>query len=494
MCSAAIAAPRDAAAMKTALKRAMARHPVDGATIGVAVQRLSDGRLIFTRNANTQLEIASNAKLFTTAAALWKLGPDYKFRTSIIANGVMVGDMLQGDLVIVGGGDPCISGRFHKGDKLYVPHKIVEGVWQFGIRKITGDLVMDDRFFDRALRPPGWARADWLWWYGAPVSALSYNDNCVYITVTGAKKSGQAPTVRISPSINYARMLNRAVTSSGRSAGGLAFSKNGAGAIVITGRIRTGRARGDNITVENPPMYLAAAIRTELTRAGITVKGKSRVVHRGERALAGARTVYVWKTPLINAVNVANTNSQNFFAEQILKTMGAAQDGQGATSNGLAVVMRHVESIGISRNNVSLADGSGLSAGNRATPRAIVKLLHSMYGGKHRRSFFNSLATNGGSQGTMKRRMTHKSIRGRIHAKTGTIKSRGISALSGYAKGLDGEVYAFAVIVNGFKRDLAWQAKVLENSICGAVIGVSEEVLKSKPKKKKATSAKRSSK
>ena len=165
-----------AGTIATDIERALDAHAVPGADTGICVMRLSDGRTFFSREADTLFEMASNAKLFTTAAALHHLGPDYEFKTSVITNGPIEDGVLRGDLVIVGGGDPCISGRLYGGDVMHVPDAIADAVSEFGIRAIAGDLVMDDRLFDRKLRPENWPAGESLWWYAAPVSALSFNE------------------------------------------------------------------------------------------------------------------------------------------------------------------------------------------------------------------------------------------------------------------------------------------------------------------------------
>ena len=474
VCGAIVSDADGSSGMGDALERAVETHSIPGARVGVAVRRLSDGQDVSARDADQSFEIASNTKLFTTAAALWKLGADYQFMTAVVANGTIGEGKLAGDLLIVGSGDPAISGRFHGGDKLFVPRAMAQAVRKFGIKEITGDLVMDDRFFDRLLRPPGWPAAESLWWYAAPVSALSYNDNCVDIRVKGAKASGMAAVVGVSPEVGYAKVINRTKTCGKKERGRLRFARNRNGAIIVSGRIRVGRTRRENITVTSPPLYLAAAIRKELAHAGVAVKGRSRLVHDGEKTAHQARTIYAWETPLAQAVNVANRRSQNFFAEQILKTIGAEQKKAGTTANGIAEVKDFAGLAGLPRGSVSPTDGCGLSPGNGATPAAIVGLLAFMYRGKHREVYYNSLAVNGDPDTTMRRRLTEDSARGRIHAKTGTIKSRGVSALSGYAEALDGETYAFSILVNGCKRAHLYRAKRLENALCRVILGVQE--------------------
>ncbi len=454
------------------IRAALEKHSLRGARCGVVVRRLSDGVEVFSLRGTELFHIASNTKLFTTAAALWRLGPEYRFRTAVIANGKVEEGVLNGDLVIVGGGDPSLSGRFHGDDIMHVPRQIAAAVQRFGIREISGDLVMDDRLFDRTLRPKAWPKGEGLWWYAAPISALSFNDNCVTIKVTGDSVVGRPVKVSISPDISYVRVVNRCKTVPKDARHGVTLERGENGAIVVGGTLRSGKSRSDFITVQNPPLFLAASIRGQMSKQGISVAGRDRLVRENETAGPEARELFVWHSSLNGAVVVANKRSQNFYAEQILKTLGAVSTGVGTFESGLNVVREFLETAHIPAETVRLADGCGLSPGNQATPQAVAALLEVMYRTEFHEVFFNSLAVNGDAGTTLKNRMTEPAMLGRLHAKTGTIKSRGLSALSGYARSLDGEAYAFSILTNGYDPGQLQRVRQLENSLCRALVGV----------------------
>jgi len=470
-----------AARRAEAVRRAFSKHPVPGARVGIAVTRLADGKTIFSHDAATPLHLASNAKLFTTAAALWKLGADYQFRTAVIANGRIERGTLNGDLVIVGGGDPTISGRF-SGDRMHVPKQIAAAVRQFKIQRITGDLVMDDRLFDRVLRAPGWPKAELLWWYTAPVSALSFNDNCLDIAVTGAAGAGKPARIKVRPDVKYARVINRCTTGGSRKTARVTFARGERGAVIISGRIAPKQTRSENITVTSPPLFLAAAIRTSIEELGIRIAGRSRLVRDGEKARPEAREIFAVTTPLTRAVTVANQRSQNFYAEQILKTLGAARTGVGTFQSGVRAIEEFLKAAAIPPSAVTLADGCGLSPENRASPQAIVTLLRFMYESEFKDIFFNSLAAGGLARTSLRNRMTQPPMKGRIHAKTGTVQSRGLSALSGYAEALDGHLYAFSLLTDGFRSGQLYKARQMENALCHALVGVPEKKPRKKPR------------
>ena len=459
----------------SAIQSAVTRHGVAGARVGICVRRISNGQDVFAQEAGQLFGIASNTKIFTTAAALWWPGPNHEFRTALIANGKLAGAVLQGDLVVVGGGDPSFSGRSHAGDVMTIPRELAAAVKRAGIAEIAGDLVMDDRLFDREHRAPGWSEAESLRWYAAPVSALSFNDNCVKVTVKGGRRAGDAAMVSIKPRIQYTNIRNRCLTVAKNKPEGVAFTRGEDGSIVVGGKIRVGSVRGESLTVADPPLYLAAVIRFELDAAGIRVRGKSRLVRDNETALPDAREIFVWRSRLGDAVEVANRRSQNFYAEQILKTIGAAGTGVGTFETGIAGVGKFLEAAGVAEGQAQLSDGSGLSPTNQATPKAIVSVLDVIYRSALRDQFYESLAVNGVPETTLRNRMGASRMKERIHAKTGTMKDRGISTLSGYAKAVNGEMFAFSILTNGFKSGRLYEARAMEEAVCHAIAGVPQE-------------------
>ena len=458
-----------------ALQSAVERHQVRGAKVGIVARRLSDGREVFSYHGNELFELASNAKLFTTAAALLKLGPDYEFRTTLIANGPVQEGVLQGDLAVVGGGDPSFSSRVNK-DPMAVPREFAKGIQAAGIREITGDLVMDDRLFDRVYRAPGWPKAEWLWWYAAPVSALSFNDNCVEVKVTGGAAPDAPAAISTFPSFPAMRFVNHCLTGARERPGEVSFERAEDGAIAVSGRLPVGASRSETIAVEDPALYLAAAIQTEMAKIGIRLDGRPRLVNDFEKPQPGSREIFVWKSRLLDSICAADKRSHNFCAEQIFKTMGAVRFGKGSFESGAAAVREFTRAVHLPDEAVTLVDGCGLSPEDRATPQAVAAMLEVIYRSEKQEAFFGALATNGEPETTLKKRMADdRAIRGRIHAKTGTIKANGASALSGYAEAADGEVYAFSVLVNGFRNGGLSAAWALEDSVCYALVGVPEK-------------------
>lgn len=450
--------------------RQAAAKTARGARVGVCVRRLSDGREIVNIRGSELFEMASNTKIFTTGAALWAMGVDYQFETQVIADGPVEAGKLAGNLVIKGGGDPNFSGRLY-GDTMHVPKIMAEAVVSAGVTEISGDLVMDDRLFDREWRAPGWPAEEALWWYSAPVSALSFNDNCVDVQVKAGARAGAPVEISTNPEFPLLKIDNRAVTIAKGSKGAqINFARGEDGSLTVTGKLNVGDARTESIAVQNPPLFLAAAIQKELEAAGVTLRGTARLVNNEETLTASAQVICTWRSGLLESATVANQRSQNFYAEQILKTLGAHCYKKGTFENGARAVVDFSKAAHLPEGVVKVVDGCGLSMGNKATPQAVAATLETLYKSNLRDAFWATLAVNGDKDTTLKNRLTDKRTSGRLHAKTGTIKSGGISALSGYAVAESGEIYAFSILTNEFQPDALYLVRNMEDAICEALL------------------------
>jgi D-alanyl-D-alanine carboxypeptidase/D-alanyl-D-alanine-endopeptidase (penicillin-binding protein 4) len=451
------------------LESAVEAHRPRGASVGVAAVDLKTQRQVFGHNPDALLILASNAKVFVTAAALAELGPGYEFKTSIIASGVVKDGVLDGDLVLRGGGDPNISGRFHDGDALAVPRSWAKAVVAASVRRITGDLVADDTFFDREWLAPGWPRDQLLWWYCAPVGALSFNDNCVDVLIRAGNAPGAAPTVQATPDIPAVRLITRATTVGSKETDGIDFRRAGDGllAFEILGRIRVRRSRTENLTVVDPALYLAEVFAHTLREQGVGIVGKVRRIAEAEPQRP-ARTLYVFRSPLSESIVVAIKRSQNFYAEQILKTLGAEKAGGGSFEEGVRAVAQFHRRIGLDPGRVLLRDGCGLSRDDRAQASAVCHVLAWMARSEHGKMYRDSFAVSG-QDGTLERRLDDSACKGRIQGKTGTIA--GVSNLSGYASAADGGEYAFSVLVNRAGASRVGEAHGFQDAVCRAILG-----------------------
>src|SRR3989338_3975709 len=383
------------------------------AKVGIKIVSLKTGETVYERNSDELLIPASNVKLITSAAALSRLKPNYKFRTTVAYDGAIDGNILNGNLYIKGYGDPKLVT-----EELLL---IVREIRNSGIDEISGDIIADESFFDSERTGNGWnlsddnSRA-----YNARIGALTLNFNTITVYVDSAESHRDKPKVITNPPTNFVEVINNAVTNRRRVGT----------TITVRGEVTTGKKRMHYYrNISNPPLYTATVFKEFLEREGIVIKGNIRtgIQPEGIEELLGHESV-----PLSIIVRDLNKISNNFIAEQILKTMGAEIKGApGTTEKGLEVVEEYLGEIGIQKETYKIADGSGLSRFNRLTPSQIIKVLDSMYNDFRFQSEYIASLSVMGVDGSLKERMNNSESQEMVRGKTGTLD--GVSAISGYA-------------------------------------------------------------
>lgn len=439
---------------ETALSRAVgvevARALRDTAAMGVHIVELDTGETVYAYSPDERRVIASNSKLFTTAAALDALGPGYFFETRLLLRGSVTAGTLQGDLGVVGAGDPQISGREFGGDAYGAFRPWAAALRERGVQRITGDLYLAHGLFESLQIHPDWPRDQLAEWYEAPVDALSFSDNCILVRVSPGRKAGERPIVTTVPPVPIFRVDNAATTSAKRRGTKLYVGRLDT-LLTVKGSIDVNSGSFETwITVPDPVTYFGSGLRAALAEEGIIVEGHLRPVPE----LPGAiwERVALIRSDLVTAVRTTNKRSQNFYAESLAKTIGAQRCGRGAWAEGVRAIGEFVTSIGVPRGMVQLVDGSGMSRANQATPRSITTLLRHMFFHPAATEFAQSLPFSGDeSLKGWKRRMAAPPYRGNVLAKTGTLN--GVSALSGYAKAVSGKSYAFSILLNKARGD-----------------------------------------
>jgi serine-type D-Ala-D-Ala carboxypeptidase/endopeptidase (penicillin-binding protein 4) len=430
--------------------------------MGVNVVEVGSGETAYTYDADDARTVASNTKLFTTAAALDALGPGYLFETRLVMRGTVQEGMLQGDLGVIGGGDPNISGRAFDGDSYGAFRLWAHELAARGVRRVAGDLYLDDGLFEALEIHPDWPRQQLASWYEAPIAALSFNDNCVLVRVSPRQKSGLARVDTVPP-VHLFQVSNSAVTTSSRRHSHLSVQRRD-DRLIVTGSI--GRDSGPLevwVTVPDPVRYFGMAMVGALAEEGIEVQGRLRPVQR----LPGPvwERVAVYHSSLLDAIRIANKHSQNFYAESLVKLLGARLCGDGSWRGGTRAVGEFLADLGVPAGAYRMVDGSGMSRQDRFTPRAVTQLLRHMYLHPWGAEFVQSLPSAGEPESSLHGRMTRPPYRGNVFAKTGTID--GVSALSGYAKAASGKVYAFSILIN---RAQVWRAREAQDRIVMALV------------------------
>jgi len=427
---------------------------------GLLILDAKSGQTLYEQNADKFFVPASNMKLFTTALALAKLGPDYRFRTTLETRGAISAEgKLDGDLILVGKGDPNLSNRKFpyelKEEFDGPPDKVLaefaDALVAKGVKEIGGDIVGDDSYFPRERYPSGWEIDDMVWQYGAAISAIVVDDNTVTLTLTPGERPGDPVQAGIAPATRDLGAENEVVTSAADVKADLTLTREpGASLVVVRGTLPAkGAPRKLVLAIEEPAQHAAELLAGLLVERGVRIGGKARAVHApeaGETALT-PRVVLAEhvSVPLADAVKLVNKVSQNLHAEMLLRT-AARQNGAWSTPEELAKFPEDFYSAaGISPGDVVQSDGSGLSRRDLVTPRAIAALLKYAQGQPWFAAYYTSLPV-AGEDGSLEDRMKNSSAAGRIHAKTGSLEH--VRSRSGYAETPGGRRLIFSFLSN----------------------------------------------
>ncbi|MBE2280297.1 MAG: D-alanyl-D-alanine carboxypeptidase/D-alanyl-D-alanine-endopeptidase [Ignavibacteriaceae bacterium] len=433
---------------------------------GVLIQSLRTGEVLYKRNETKLFIPASNQKLLTTSAALEILGPSYQFRTIVATDGEIDGSILNGNLMIKGYGDPSISGRFHNGNIFSVFQTWVERLQEIGIDEIRGNIIGYDDAFDEINLGEAWHWDYETYWYAAPIGALSFNDNCVDITIKPSKVLSQA-VVTSEPESKMITIINQVVTVPSDSVTNIQFQRLRSSNIIrITGTIKENQPDYKiYVSINNPTQFFVVTLKKYLEDNGIKVTGfaidyddiSNRVDIQNFRDLFDH-----YSKPLTEIIRVINKNSQNFFAEQLLKTIGYELFGLGSAEHGKYGISEFLAKMDITQSQYRISDGSGLSRLNLITPEILMKILVYMNKSSLFSYFYNSLPV-AGVDGTISSRMKNSPAEYNVRAKTGFVGFT--RSLSGYMNTYEKEPIAFVMIVNNLLGPIS-VADNVQDKIC----------------------------
>jgi D-alanyl-D-alanine carboxypeptidase/D-alanyl-D-alanine-endopeptidase (penicillin-binding protein 4) len=429
-------------------------------TASVEVREVRTGALVAERGSTAPIAPASNMKLFTSLAALDLLGDDFEYRTTLSYRGrIDAGGTLRGELKVTGRGDPTIGGRFHDGNSVAVFEQWADELKRAGIRAVDGSIVFEHGYFDTEYVHPTWPANQLMHWYEAPVGALSLQEGCVAVRVRPGKPGGR-PIVSLDPPTNYLRIENSAVTRSRH--GLLVTRRSGSNTIVVDGNV--GRNTGQTevfVTVIDPVRYFATVMTETLAKKGVTVTGAPRFV--AEDGRSDWTQVAEYRTPLAVVLFVVNKKSQNHYAEQLLKTIGAEVKGVGSWEAGAHAVDEWLQAkVGVKAGQFAMVDGSGMSRYNRASAEAFVALLRYAWTRPYLRDFLSSMPYSGEEDSRLKHRLNEAPYARQVYAKTGYIS--GVVGLSGYVRGRSGKVYAFSFLFNDYRSGV-WEMYRLQDEM-----------------------------
>lgn len=469
------------ASLQNDVEAIVRRTDLGGATVGVCILEAGPGEPLVEINPDEPLMPASNMKLITTGAALHVLGADFRFRTQLVRDG--------GRLVVIGDGDPAF------GDPELLAEMEAEGsfdveallgLWATAAAESIGDggvseLVVDDRVFDREFVHPTWPRDQLNLRYCAEVAGLSFHLNVLHFYPEC--RAGERPGLDdYEPWANWLSIQNRGTCRRGpkdRNSGWFArkFETN---ELTFYGNVKHSYKVPVPVTVHEPPSFFGRLLQDRLRNAGVDVD-RVRLAAPEDPDWRGAELAApVIATPLTTVIARCNQDSQNLYAESLLKRVGFQRTGTaGGWSNGGAIVREVAhERLGHAgmASRLHVADGSGLSRDNRIAPSTLAAWLNSFHNDeKLGEAFVESLAV-GGENGTLRRRFRDVDLHDAVvHAKSGYI--RGVSCLSGYVTAPDGRRMAFSILINDLKAPVS-KAKGLQDQIVGEI---AEELAETRP-------------
>jgi len=473
-----------AGALGKAIAGILADPALGGAHWGISVVA-PDGRQIYAFNDGQLFEPASNAKLFTTAAAFAVFAPESRFKTEVVARGSIDSEgTLHGDIVLLGSGDPSISGRAWpyagKTERPAPPLQALEGladqIAKGGrVRKVAGGVVGDDTAFVFERYGAGWAWDDLQWEYGAPVSALSVNDNSVYLDLTPGAAPGDPVSAAWNPPVPYYALENTAVTGAAAPKAQIGVDRQpGSKTVRLYGTLPA-NSQGAHLAlaIEDPAEFAAIAFRQMLVDRGIAVAGAAKASHRlaadtgefldvsrapiatplpserslFEPALAGVESLLASYSspPLGEDLTVINKVSQNLHVELVLRDLGKAVLGDGSIAGGARVVRQFLIAAGVNPREFVFFDGSGLSPQDLITPRAATTLLAYAARQPWGAAFRETLPV-AGVDGSLSGRFAQSPVKGKFFAKTGTLAE--VNALSGYLTARSGRTVVVSILCN----------------------------------------------
>jgi len=469
----------------------ISRPPLDQVNWGIRVIDPDRGQILYSRHGHHKFVPASNMKILATATAFSLLGPQYRFQTSLWAVGSR-GDgdqVLDGDLVLAATGDPTFSSRFFPSAEAPLD-SMAQGLWESGLRHVTGALVVDASQWDSTTVPGTWEVDDLTAAYGATGGVFALAEGVLTMEVTGGQDPGSPATVRWWPEVDpeFLSVGFRTISATDSTAPERVIEYlPESGRLRVSGQIPAGEVDTLRISQRTPVPLAGRALLRALQRRGIRTDGELRIAWNGGEplgregcsTLSGAppaaeghpspldllaldpnrmaqeryahcsdavRLVTLESPPLMEVVKEILEPSQNWMTEQLVRVLGWEFAGEGSWEEGFRVEREFLTRMaGLDTLDLVMRDGSGLSAKNLVTPRGMVQVLDYMRGSPDAGAFREALASPGEENGTLRNRLA--GLETRLFAKTGTITH--VSSLSGYLYSRNGRVLIFSIMANG---------------------------------------------
>jgi serine-type D-Ala-D-Ala carboxypeptidase/endopeptidase (penicillin-binding protein 4) len=443
-------------ATRSAIAETLKEPVLSSAHTAIKVLSLDSGKVIYEENASKLMQPASVLKIFGVGTALAKLGPDFRFVTSVYSTARPDAQGAVEDLTIYGRGDPTIAAKFYDGNYYRAMDEIAEKIYAAGVRKINGDLIGNQSYFTGPPFSPAWTWEDLQWYYGAEVSALSVNDNAVDLYIAPGLKEGDPCIITMGPQTDHVKIINRTTTVNITGSKELAIYRPlGENVIEVTGSLRLDEPNqfAGSLAVSRPAQMFVNLLRASLEKKGILVSGQSRVDSTALNT-SGLIEIANRPSPVLSEIAARTLKtSNNLYTELIIRALAGTPLSLSKRTSldlGLDVVKGTMFEAGIVANSHVMKDGAGLSRSDLITAETIVKFLIYMSNHRHSNSFRDALAI-AGVDGTLRSRMVNTPAAGNVRAKTGTLNS--VSGLAGYVKTAAGERLAFAILFNDISEE-----------------------------------------
>jgi len=441
---------------------------------GIHVIDAEHGDVIYSLNSSRLFVPASNGKLLTTTAAFALVGPEHRFRTTVETSGTLDDQgRLTGDLIIVGRGDPNLSGRTlpyqTKTERLspaaWILEELAGQLVQKGVKSVRGDVIGDDSFYSAQRFPDGWAQDDLQWGDGAPVSALSFNDNVLVLRIQPGEHAGDKAQIEFDPPLAYYDVDNRVTTSAEGVPRKIGVHRDpGSLKVYVWGSLPVnGQPAIEAIAIEDPAEYTAHLFRMLLEKRGITVTGAAYARHAdvaqffdqppAQPAAGAPASLPVLaehiSLPLGEDLKVINKTSQNLHAELALRLVARTTEAGGSVEGSVAALKAWLLRAGLHEEDFYVQDGSGLSRRDLITPAGMVQLLAYASRQPWAAAFEETLPV-AAVDGSLAERFLKSPAAGLVRAKTGTLGH--VNALSGYGQTLSGKKFIFSIFCNNHNQ------------------------------------------
>lgn len=405
------------------------------------------GDTLYSRNAGKLFVPASNTKLVTAAVALAQLSAEYRYSTRVFGRAPVQG-VINGNLVVVGSGDPSISDSL-SGSAMAPLIELADSLHAAGVRRITGRLISGANTFPGDTLGLGWAWDDLHEGYAGAVDELTFNEGFARVTILGGSRPGAPVRVRREPAGSVPVLGRVDVTTIGccalRRGVTHRFDTRGPRPVLhLEGSVRSLDSITINVALQNPNTAFLDAFAEALKARGISLRGGVAIDTVADTT--GLTLLASRRSPPLSAILPAfQKPSQNQIGELLLRTLGRENTGVGTADSGRVIVRRQLEAWGIDSSQAAIRDGSGLSRRNFISPYAVVRILDQMRGREDFNVWYQALPL-GGVDGTLRERMRDTPAAGNVRAKTGTLDR--VRSLSGYLRTADGHLLLFSMLAN----------------------------------------------